>query len=147
MTDVNTRNDPVVTVDCKTPQPKTNVFCNQLQLLHKMRCMLWMCLRAPRKTLKTTIMKLLTLVLTLLPTQIIASSSKIVTGIDLLSEMTQLQESLTRLQTLLTDKSVGEDEEIMNKAAKLFRRARWLIYSSNHEIRLVDGFQLVLFGL
>jgi hypothetical protein len=86
-------------------------------------------------------MKLLTLVLTLLPTQIIASSSKIVTGIDLLSEMTQLQESLTRLQTLLTDKSVGEDEEIMNKAAKLFRRARWLIYSSNHEIRLVDGFK------
>lgn len=104
-------------------------------------------LACPQKTLKTTIMKLLTLVLTLLPTQIIASSSKIVTGIDLLSEMTQLQESLTRLQTLLTDKSVGEDEEIMNKAAKLFRRARWLIYSSNHEIRLVDGFKLVLFGL
>ena len=81
-------------------------------------------------------MKLLTLLLALLPTQI-TCSSKIATGIDLLSEMSQLQESLTRLQTLLNDESVGENEEIMNKAAKLFRRARWLIYSSNHEIRLV----------
>lgn len=76
------------------------------------------------------------LILALLPLQV-SSSSKIATGIDLLSEMTQLQESLTRLQTLLNDKSVEEDEELMNKAAKLFRRARWLIYSSNHEIRLV----------
>ena len=81
-------------------------------------------------------MRLRTLMAALLPLQI-SCSSKIATGIDLLSEMSQLQESLTRLQTLLNDKSVEEDEELMNKAAKLFRRARWLIYSSNHEIRLV----------
>ena len=64
----------------------------------------------------------------------IACSSNIVTGVDLLSEMAQLQESLTRLQKLLNDKSVEADEELVNKAAKVFRRARWMIYSSNHEI-------------
>jgi hypothetical protein len=84
--------------------------------------------------------QLATLILALLPLQV-SSSSKIATGIDLLSEMSQLQESLTRLQTLLNDKSVEEDEELMNKAAKLFRRARWLIYSSNHEISHTKGTQ------
>lgn len=61
-------------------------------------------------------------------------SSKIVTGVDLLAEMAQLQESLTRLQKLLNDQSVEADQELVNKAAKVFRRARWMIHSSNHEI-------------
>eukprot|EP00804_Cyclotella_cryptica_P015978 CCRYP_004143-RA/>CCRYP_004143-RA protein AED:0.33 eAED:0.33 QI:124/1/1/1/1/1/3/89/304 len=79
-------------------------------------------------------MKLKTLLLTILsilpPT---AHSSNIAKDHDLVSEMAQLQNSLTRLQSLLNDASVGENEEIMKKAEKLFRRARWLIFSSNHE--------------
>jgi hypothetical protein len=61
------------------------------------------------------------------------SSSDIATGLDLLDEMSQLQRSLERLQSLLNTESVKQDEEIKKKAAKLFRRARWLIYSSSHD--------------
>jgi hypothetical protein len=86
-------------------------------------------------------MKLLNTLLAILPIQTACADSKIASGIDLLSEMSELQESLTRLQTLLNDKAVAQDKELVNKSAKLFRRARWLIYSSNHEMGHKKGTQ------
>jgi hypothetical protein len=58
-----------------------------------------------------------------------SNSNQLATGLSLLNEMKLLQESLSNLQVLLQDEVIRNDEEVMNKAAKLFRRARWLVYS------------------
>jgi len=57
----------------------------------------------------------------------------VATGPDLINEMKALHSSLTNLQRLLETASVEGDTELMKRSAKFFRRARWLIYASQHE--------------
>jgi hypothetical protein len=57
----------------------------------------------------------------------------VATGPDLINEMKALHSSLTNLQRLLESASVEGDTELMQRSAKFFRRARWLIYASQHE--------------
>lgn len=63
----------------------------------------------------------------------IIKNSVVATGPDLINEMKALHTSLGHLQTLLESASVKDDTELLRRSAKFFRRARWLIYASNHE--------------
>ena len=71
------------------------------------------------------------------PVDASASNSNVATGLELLYEMKQLQSSLHRLQMLLENAGIEGNHELMNKAAKAFRRARWLVHASNHEMTQV----------
>jgi hypothetical protein len=63
----------------------------------------------------------------------IIKNSVVATGPDLINEMKALHTSLGHLQTLLESAYVKDDTELLRRSAKFFRRARWLIYASNHE--------------
>lgn len=60
------------------------------------------------------------------------SNSSLVRGNELLSEIKQLQSSLSRITTLLQTADIAADDEILSNAAKLVRRVRSLVYAADH---------------